>query len=247
MLIKIVKLFASLVPEEPRLARKLLDPLATIIRNTTAKSLQYECIYTITTALPHSKREDGSDYKNAPAIISLCSDYLKEFIEDSDPNLKFLGLVGLIKLMESSPRTVVAHRENILKCLNDEDVTIRSRALELLAGIVSKKSLKDLVHHLLEHVKHAEGDYRDEILAKVLYMCSKDKYALLHDFAWYTSVLLDLATTPGSKHGPIVADQLMEVALRVDYVRPYAVEAMLTLLLTMSWYWVRLGRVSLKC
>ena len=56
MLIKIVKLFGSLVPEEPRLARKLLDPLATIIRNTTAKSLQYECIYTITTALERAPR-----------------------------------------------------------------------------------------------------------------------------------------------------------------------------------------------
>ena len=25
----------------------------------------------------------------------------------------------------------------------------------------------DLVHHLLEHVKHSEGTYRDEIIAKV--------------------------------------------------------------------------------
>jgi GNAT superfamily N-acetyltransferase len=36
-----------LLPEEPRLARKLLEPLATIIQNTAAKSLQYECISTV--------------------------------------------------------------------------------------------------------------------------------------------------------------------------------------------------------
>ncbi|CAE7615056.1 AP3D1, partial [Symbiodinium microadriaticum] len=34
MLIKVVKLLGSLVAEEPRLARKLLEPLATIIQNT---------------------------------------------------------------------------------------------------------------------------------------------------------------------------------------------------------------------
>ena len=51
MLIKVVKLMAALVPEEPRLARKLLDPLATIIQHTPAKSLLYECISTVTTAL----------------------------------------------------------------------------------------------------------------------------------------------------------------------------------------------------
>ena len=51
------------------------------------------------------------------------------------------------------------------------------------------------------------------------------------DFAWYTSILLELAVMPGAKHGGEVADQLIEVALRVDTVRPYAVETMLTMLL----------------
>lgn len=56
---KVVKLLCSLVSKESRLARKLLEPLANIIQNTGAKSLQYECIYTITEALIYSKREDG--------------------------------------------------------------------------------------------------------------------------------------------------------------------------------------------
>lgn len=149
MLIKVVKLLGALVSEEPRLARKLLDPLASIVQSTGAKSLQYECIATMTEALPYSKREDGSDAKNAAVVIKLCSDYLKEFIEDNDQNLKYLGLVGLVRLMKSHPRSVVDHSETVLKCLNDEDVNIRRKSLELLAGIVSSKSLIDLVHHLM--------------------------------------------------------------------------------------------------
>ena len=65
-------------------------------------------------------------------------------------------------------------------------------------------------------------------------MCSKEKYGLVTDFAWYTSVLLDLAVMQGSKHGQEVADQLIEISLRVDTVRPYAVESMLSMLLTDS-------------
>ena len=42
------------------------------------------------------------------------------------------------------------HRDIVLRCLTDDDVTIRTRSLELLAGIVSKKSLVELVHHLLQ-------------------------------------------------------------------------------------------------
>lgn len=150
MLIKVVKLMTALVVEEPRLARKLLDPLATIIQNTTAKSLKYECIYAITEALPFSKRDDGSEPKNYWTVIKLCSTYLRSFIEDNDQNLKYLGLVGFINLLKSSPRSVVEHRDLILLCLDDEDTTIRIKALDLVVGIASEKSLIDLVKHLLE-------------------------------------------------------------------------------------------------
>ncbi len=150
MLIKVVKLLGSLVCEEPRLARKLLEPLATIIQNTTAKSLQYECIHTIALALPHTKRDDGTDAKNVPAVVSLCSSHLKDLVENEDPNLKYLGLVGLLQLLASHPKVVVEMRELVLKCLSDDDITIRTKSLELLAGIVTKKTLVDLVHHLLK-------------------------------------------------------------------------------------------------
>lgn len=73
MLIKVVKLLSSLVPEEPRLARKLLEPLAIIIQNTLAKSLLYECITTVTTALMYTKKSDGKQPRNVNAVVRLCS------------------------------------------------------------------------------------------------------------------------------------------------------------------------------
>lgn len=231
MLIKVVKLLGSLVSEEPRLARKLLEPLATIIQSTSAKSLQYECIYTVLEALTYTKREDGSDAKNVPEIVKLCSDHLREFIESSDQNLKYLGLVGLVSLMRSNTKCIIDHRDIILKCLEDDDITIRLKSLELLAGIVSKKSLVDLVQHLLISLKRSEGSYRDEIISKILHMCNRDKYSLISDFAWYISILLDLSLIKGSKHGKVVADQMIEISVKVDSIRPFAVECMLSMLL----------------
>ena len=118
----------ALVPREPRLARKLLEPLATIVQNTAAKSLQYECIHTLTLALPYTKKADGSDSRNAPGVVRLCADHLRQFVDDPDQNLKYLGLVGFVELMKSHPRAVVEHRELVLLCLSDDDVTIRTRA-----------------------------------------------------------------------------------------------------------------------
>ena len=149
MLIKIAKLMSALVQEEPRLARKLLEPLANIVQNTGAKSLMYECISTLTFALQHTKKPDGSDAKNVPAVVRLCTDRLREFVRDPDQNLKYLGLTGLVSLMKSHPRVVAEHRELVLQCLTDEDVTIRLRALELISGMVTRRNLEDIVKSLM--------------------------------------------------------------------------------------------------
>jgi len=231
MLIKVVKLLGSLVPEEPRLARKLLEPLATIIQNTAAKSLQYECIHTVTLSLPYTKREDGSDSKNAAGVVKLCATMLKELVEDNDQNLKYLGLVGFVQLMRSHPKAVVEHRDLVLKCLSDADETIRLRSLELLTGMVTKRNLEELIHKLLRYVAVSEGSYRDELISKIIYMCSRDKFAYLSDFGWYLMVLVEMSMVPGTSHGTLMARQLMDVSVRVASVRPFAVESMIGMLL----------------
>jgi hypothetical protein len=62
-------------------------------------------------------------------------------------------------------------------------------------------------------------------------MCSKEKYSLVTDFAWYIGVLQEMSVMQGSKHGKEVSSQLIEIALRVDSVRPFAVECMLSMVL----------------
>ena len=90
LLIKLVKLFGLLVSEEPRLARKLIDPLVSLILNNSAKSLQYECIHTLTVSFLYTKKEDGTDAKNVPNAVKVCSDNLRIFITDTDQNLKVI-------------------------------------------------------------------------------------------------------------------------------------------------------------
>ena len=230
MLIKIAKLMSALVQEEPRLARKLLEPLANIVQTTPAKSLMYECISTLTFALQHTKKADGTDAKNVPAVVRLCTDRLREFVRDPDQNLKYLGLSGLVQLMKSHPRVVAEHRELVLQCLTDEDVTIRLRALELIAGMVTRRNLEDIVKSLMTHLEEADGHYQDELINKIIFICSRDKYAYLADFSWYVGVLAKLAYIGGAKNSATIAGQLLDVAVRVEDVRPFAVQTLLPFL-----------------
>ena len=235
MLIKVVKLLGSLVPEEPRLARKLLEPLSGMVKSTHAKSLLYESVYAITLCLPYVKKADGSQPANTSDVVELCVETLRSFVSDSDQNLKYLGLVGFASLLESQPRVLHFHPECrglILTCLSDEDVTIRTRALGLLKYMATKRNLVDLISQLLSHVEAASGEYRCQLVEEIIRMCSSNKYELVTDFSWYVDVLVILAGVRGiDNQGDMIAKQWMDVAWRVLPVRDYAVRRSLEILI----------------
>ncbi|XP_075154928.1 adaptor-related protein complex 3, delta 1 subunit-like garnet isoform X2 [Haematobia irritans] len=232
MLIKIIKLFASLTTIEPALGRKLTQPLIEIISSTSAMSLLYECINTVIAVLISI----SSGMPNHSASIQLCVQKLRILIEDSDQNLKYLGLLAMSKILKTHPKSVQAHKDLILACLDDKDESIRLRALDLLYGMVSKKNLMEIVKRLLGHMERAEGsNYRDELLYKVIEICSQSSYLYVTNFEWYLTVLVELIQLEaGSKHGRLIAEQLLDVAIRVPVVRQFAVKEMTSLLDTFS-------------
>uniref|UniRef100_A0A8D2NFR6 AP-3 complex subunit delta-1 n=1 Tax=Zonotrichia albicollis TaxID=44394 RepID=A0A8D2NFR6_ZONAL len=187
VLIKIIKLFGALTPLEPRLGKKLIEPLTNLIHSTSAMSLLYECVNTVICVFFFSQ---------------LCVQKLRILIEDSDQNLKYLGLLAMSKILKTHPKSVQSHKDLILQCLDDKDESIRLRALDLLYGMVSKKNLMEIVKKLMIHVDKAEGTtYRDELLTKIIDICSQSNYQYITNFEWYISILVELTRLEGTRHG----------------------------------------------
>ncbi|XP_076636693.1 adaptor-related protein complex 3, delta 1 subunit-like garnet isoform X2 [Colletes latitarsis] len=221
MLIKIIKLFSTITLIEPKMGRRLTQPLIDLISSTSAMSLLYECINTVIAVLISI----SSGMPNHSDSIQLCVQKLRILIEDSDQNLKYLGLLAMSKILKTHPKSVQAHKDLIMQCLDDKDESIRLRALDLLYGMVSKKNLMEIVKKLMVHMDKAEGTaYRDELLSKIIQICSQNNYQFVTYFEWYISVLVELTRMEGTKHGPLVATQLLDVAIRVQAIRKYAVQ-----------------------
>ncbi|XP_018418675.1 PREDICTED: AP-3 complex subunit delta-1 isoform X3 [Nanorana parkeri] len=227
VLIKIIKLFGALTPLEPRLGKKLIEPLTNLIHSTSAMSLLYECVNTVIAVLISL----SSGMPNHSASIQLCVQKLRILIEDSDQNLKYLGLLAMSKILKTHPKSVQSHKDLILQCLDDKDESIRLRALDLLYGMVSKKNLMEIVKKLMIHVDKAEGTaYRDELLTKIIDICSQSNYQYITNFEWYISILVELTRLEGTRHGHLIAAQMLDVAIRVKAIRNFAVSQMATLL-----------------
>ncbi|KAK0132066.1 AP-3 complex subunit delta-1 [Merluccius polli] len=235
VLIKIIKLFGALTPLEPRLGKKLIEPLTNLIHSTSAMSLLYECVNTVIAVLISL----SSGMPNHSASIQLCVQKLRILIEDSDQNcepsvnacMKYLGLLAMSKILKTHPKSVQSHKDLILQCLDDKDESIRLRALDLLYGMVSKKNLMEIVKKLMLHVDKAEGTtYRDELLTKIIDICSQSNYQYITNFEWYISILVELTRLEGTRHGHLIASQMLDVAIRVKAIRVFAVAQMATLL-----------------
>ncbi|KAJ5637273.1 hypothetical protein N7490_007152, partial [Penicillium lividum] len=147
MAIKIIKLFATLTPLEPRLTRKLLRPLTNIIQTTTAMSLLYECI----NGIIQGGILDGEDnIQERDEVAALCIGKLRGMIVmDSDPNLKYVALLALNRIVTTHSMLVSMQQDVIMDCLDDLDVSIRLQALELAAGMITSDTLQAVVNRLV--------------------------------------------------------------------------------------------------
>lgn len=242
MIIKILKLFSSLAPKEPRLKPKLLPQILQLIDTTSAMSLLYECINCIITG----GMLDESDYE----LARLCVGKLRTFLEQTDQNLKYVGLLALSKIVKIHPQFIGDHEDIILECIDDPDVTIREKVLEMLPGLVNEDNLYAIVVKLMNQLKannpsyNNSDSYSDEpqqqddqfslpksylilVINKIMELCAKNTYEFIPDFEWYTSVLVELVDLADGYNevGQDIGRQLRNVSVRVRSVREQTVES----------------------
>jgi AP-3 complex subunit delta-1 len=160
MAIKIIKLFAILTPLEPRLIRKLLPPLVTLIRTTPAMSLLYECINGI---IQGGILEDAGAVHDGDDIAELCVKKLQGMIAvEGDPNLKYVALLAFNKIVTSHPQLVSVHQDVIVSCIDDHDISIRLQALDLISGMINGDNLTSVVEQLMRQLRQAASQSRLE-------------------------------------------------------------------------------------
>ncbi|KZT56129.1 Adaptor protein complex AP-3 delta subunit [Calocera cornea HHB12733] len=252
VLIKTMKLFACLAPLEPRLVKKLQGPMSDLISTTTAISLLYECVRTCITGGMLSGASGHS-------LARACVDKLSGFLQNDDQNLRYIALVALLRLVPTHPYMAAEYEEMIMSSIDEPDISIRMRALDLVSAMATRDNLQSLVARLLVHLVPSSGplpsatsaltavqsstpvapatspslspSYRAHLTLLILSLGSRDMYSLISDFHWYLSVLTDLtyvSNAPGV--GAEIARQLVDVVVRAQSTRRFAVELMTRLL-----------------
>lgn len=198
LIIRILKLFQSLLKIEPRMKKKILPLILNLMAKTDATSLIYECINCIINGGMLSV-ESSKDKE----IAKLCIDQIMKFFDTRDSNLKFVGLIALINILKVFPdfmHKIKGVSTVIMDCLTDRDLIIKRKALQICQFLVTEDNIANLVKTLLLQLVPEENDYRIpedvkmEITDKILEIASQNNYANIPNFKWYVTALKELVS-----------------------------------------------------
>lgn len=220
VLIKVLKIFARLAALEPRLAKRLVEPICDHMRRTVAKSLLFECVRTIVTSL--------SDYESA---MKLAVEKIREFLLDDDPNPKYLGLQALSIVAQKHSWAVLENKDVVIKSLSDVDPNIKVESLRLVMEMVSDSNVAEISRVLLNYALKSDPEFCNKILGSILSTCYRNVYAIIVDFDWYASFLGEMSRIPHCQVGEEIEIQFIDIGMRVKDVRPQLVHVARDLLI----------------
>lgn len=146
-------------------------------------SLLYECINGIIQGGILGAADDGSE-----EIATLCVSKLRGMIMiDGDPNrksflldrvsmtrpsanltcvllysVKYVALLAFNKIVVTHPFLVAQQEDVILECIDSPDITIRTKALDLVRGMVSPDNLVTIVSRLMKQLRTSVSS-RDDV------------------------------------------------------------------------------------
>lgn len=212
--LRLISILKMLCQAEPRLPKKLIAPFTNILDTTASITLLFECVRSII-EIPITNT----------VLLTYASQRMQTFLEHQDVNLRFLCLSLFIKLMQIQPKLVSQHKELITQCLDSNDEVTRLMALDLLASLANSRTIDGIVAKMFSHFKDSKNQhFKQQIVTRIIEICSKSDYALVSDFDWYISILMDFIDEGGLASYDLIADQFLDLALRVPVTRPLLVQ-----------------------
>ena len=217
--VKVLNLLRLLGKGNTELSDAMGDVLAQVATNTdgsknVGNAILYECAQTII------------ETESIGGLRVLAVNILGKFLANRDNNMRYVALHTLTKVVAIDPKAVQRHKNVIVQCVKDSDVSIRKRALELACALVNDTNIEAFMKELLQFVADSEPAFRSELVDKV---CS-----LVERFApsprWHVDVMAHLFEEAGTHIKEHAARAFVVMVSATPSIQGYAVRTLYRIL-----------------
>lgn len=158
--VKILRLLRVLGKGDAEVSEQINDILAQVATNTDStknvgNSILYESVLTIL------------DIEADSGLRVLGVNILGKFLTNKDNNIRYVALNTLIKVVAVEPNAVQRHRNTILDCLRDPDISIRRRALDLSFTLINESNIRVLIRELLAFLEVSNNEFKPVLTTQI--------------------------------------------------------------------------------
>ncbi|RKF53602.1 AP-1 complex subunit gamma-1 [Golovinomyces cichoracearum] len=217
--VKILQLLRVLARGDPETSEQINDILAQVATNTDSSknvgnSILYEAVLTIL------------DIEADSGLRVLGVNILGKFLSNRDNNIRYVALNTLIKVVAVEPNAVQRHRNTILECLRDPDISIRRRALDLSFTLINESNVRLLIRELLAFLEVADSEFKPIMTSQI--GVAADRFS--PNKRWHIDTMLRVLSLAGN----YVKEQILSSFIRLIAATPefqtYAVRKLYTCL-----------------
>ncbi|GMY15898.1 AP-2 complex subunit alpha-1-like [Fagus crenata] len=204
--------------EDPNTRRSLFEVLQRIlmgtdvVKNVNKNNASHAVLFEALALVMHLDAEKE--------MMSQCVALLGKFIAVREPNIRYLGLENMSRmlLVTDVQDIIKRHQAQIITSLKDPDISIRRRALDLLYGMCDVTNAKDIVEEILQYLSTAEFAMREELALKAAILAEK----FAPDLSWYVDVILQLIDKAGDFVSDDIWFRVVQFVTNNEDLQPYA-------------------------
>ncbi|KAI7984572.1 AP-2 complex subunit alpha-2 [Camellia lanceoleosa] len=204
--------------EDPNTRRSLFEVLQRIlmgtdvVKNVNKNNASHAVLFEALALVMHLDAEKE--------MMSQCVALLGKFIAVREPNIRYLGLENMTRmlLVTDVQDIIKRHQSQIITSLKDPDISIRRRALDLLYGMCDVSNAKDIVEELLQYLSTADFAMREELSLKAAILAEK----FAPDLSWYVDVILQLIDKAGDFVSDDIWFRVVQFVTNNEDLQPYA-------------------------
>jgi AP-1 complex subunit gamma-1 len=220
---------------DPFLQIKVLQLLRMVCRgNAYYSELANDILAQVATNTDSSKNVGNSIlYETVLTILDIEADsglrvlgvnILGKFLSNRDNNIRYVALNTLVKVVAVEPNAVQRHRNTILECLRDPDISIRRRALDLSFTLINESNVRLLIRELLAFLEVADNEFKPIMTSQI--GVAADRFS--PNKRWHVDTMLRVLSLAGN----YVKEQILSSFIRLIATTPelqtYAVQKLYT-------------------
>lgn len=217
--VRIIKLLGILGTGSSSASETMSDVLAQVASTdgtkNTGNSILYECVRTIM-----SIEADNS-------LRVLAVNILGRFLGTRDNNIRYVALHTLGSVISIDTKAVQRHKSTIVACLKDPDVSIRTRALDLIYDLFNEESIEVLTKEIINYISIAPKDQIHDICSRLAEVISRIQVSR----KWYIDTLIDILNAAGDRSPRFIWQHAITLIGQPDSApcRPYTLHKLYVL------------------